>query len=113
MSQEDRHSTGGKHLDDRESQWTQAAQRHYDGEFELSTEIVYTIAEAKGVSPTEVRSPPLYECVDAACLENAFFGESAGGDSPRTNGSVQFTYAEFLVNVGNDGWIQVYEPDDR
>jgi hypothetical protein len=108
-SRDDRHSTGGQHLDDRDSEWTQAAQRHHDGEFELSTAIVYTIAEARGVSPTEVRSPPLYERVDAGCLESAFFERSADRDGPRTGGSIEFAYAEFLVRVRKDGWIQVYE----
>jgi hypothetical protein len=87
-------------------------QRHYDGEFELSTDIVYAIATARGVSPTEIRSPPLYECVDAATLEAVFFGDSTAENRPVADGAVEFRYAEFLVTVRTDGWIQVFERDE-
>jgi hypothetical protein len=92
---------------------TQVAQRHYEpnGQKELTTVIIYTIAEADGVSPSEVRSPPLYEVVDVPAIENAFFGR-VGGDSRRGVGTVEFQYTDYLVNVRSDGWVHVYEPTD-
>lgn len=93
---------------------SQVAQRHYEqsGWGELTTAIVYTIAEAEGVSPSELNSPPLYECVDAAAVEDAFFGPDVAGQSRQSVGSVEFQYTDYLVKVRSDGWIQVYEPTE-
>ncbi|AUG49600.1 hypothetical protein BVU17_18620 (plasmid) [Haloarcula taiwanensis] len=74
--------------------------------------MVYAIAEAEGVSPSEVKSPPLYECVDAAALEDTFFGPDVTGRSRQGVGSVKFHYTDYLVKVRSDGWIQVYEPTE-
>ncbi|PSQ08016.1 hypothetical protein BRC97_01135 [Halobacteriales archaeon QS_6_71_20] len=95
-------------------QW-QVAQRHYepDGQRELTTTIVYTIAEAEGVSPCEVKSPPLYESVDVPAIENAFFGPDISDESRQGVGTVEFQYADYLVKVRSDGWVQVYEPSER
>jgi hypothetical protein len=112
-TRQDRNSKEGEYLDDRTDDLTQAAQRHYDGQRELTTEIVYAVAAARGVDPTDVHSPPLYECVDAATLETALFGRSRGENRPVADGAVEFTYAEFLVTVRKDGWIQVYETGAR
>jgi len=92
--------------------WSQAAQRHYDpaDTGELTTAIVFAIAEAMGVEPQEVKSPSLYECVDAAALEDTFFGPSVTGESRQGIGTVEFRYTEYLVTVRSDGWVQVYEP---
>jgi hypothetical protein len=97
-----------------DTHWSQVAQRHYEpnGRGELTTAIVYTIAEAEGVSPSELKSPPLYECVDAAALEDTFFGPDVTGRSRQGVGSVEFQYTEYLVKVRSDGWIQVYEPTE-
>lgn len=94
--------------------WMQAAQRHYDPErdTELTTALVYAIAEAADVPPTDLKSPPLYECVDAAALENTFFGQKENGEQPESTGTVEFHYADYRVTVRNDGWIQVYETAD-
>ena len=57
--------------------WSQEAQRHYEpnGSGELTTAIIYAIAEAKDISPAELKSPPLYQVIDAPALEDTFFGE--------------------------------------
>lgn len=92
-------------------QWTQVSQRHYDpAEMgELTMAIVYAIAAARGVDPTEVLSPPLYDAVDVPAIEQAFFGSRAT-DKPGTDpGSLEFRYEEFLVEVKGDGWITVSE----
>jgi len=69
----------------------------------------YAIAAARGVDPTEVLSPPLYDAVDVPAIEQAFFGSRAT-DKPGTDpGSLEFRYEEFLVEVKGDGWITVSE----
>lgn len=88
-----------------------AAVRRFDSddEIELTTEIVYAIAEARGVDPTDVSSPPLYESVDTVALQNLFFGDRATEASSNRTLTLEFTYAEFLVRVDSDGTIAVYE----
>ncbi|MFC6977259.1 HalOD1 output domain-containing protein [Halomicroarcula sp. GCM10025709] len=97
-----------------DTDWSQVAQRHYEPEEsgELTTVIIYTIAEVEGISPTEVMSPPLYECVDTAAVENMFFGTDVTGGSRQGVGMVEFQYADYLVKVRSDGWVQVYEPTE-
>lgn len=86
------------------------AVRQYDpdGGGDLTTELVFAIADARGVDPDEVRSPPLYDSVDTVALENLFFGEfGTANDSMRTL-RLEFSYAEFVVRVESDGTIKVY-----
>jgi hypothetical protein len=94
-----------------ETHWSQVAQRHYEpgGRSELTTTIIYAIAEAEGVSPSDVESPPLYECVDVPGIEQAFFGPDVGGKDRQGIGQVEFQYTDYLVKVRSDGWVQVYE----
>lgn len=93
---------------------TQVAQRHYEhsGQGDLTTAIIFAIAEAEGVSPSEVKSPPLYEIVDVPAIEDAFFGPDVAGDSRQGVGTVEFQYTDYLVKVQSDGWIRVYEPTE-
>lgn len=95
-----------------DEQWTQVAQRHFEpgGTNELTVTIISAIAEAKGVPPTELKSPKLYDLIDAPALEDTFFGPDVGTVSRRGIGSVQFRYARYLVTVSSDGWVQVYRP---
>ena len=94
-----------------EPRWRQVAQRLYepDGDEELTTAIVFAVADAAGVSPTEVRSPPLYEVVDAAAIEDVFFGS---GRETRGTGTVEFRYQGYRVEIRSDGWIVIFEPDE-
>jgi hypothetical protein len=96
---------------DRGAHWRQVAQRHYDPDRdgELTTAIVFAVADAAGVSPKEIKSPPLYEIVDVAAIEDALFGPETPTDSRPGTGSVEFRYTDYLVTIGSDGWIQVYE----
>lgn len=91
--------------------WRQVAQRHYDPDRddELTTSIVLAIAEAADVLATELKSPPLYETIDVAAIEDAFFGVSVRNESRGGSGEVRFCHDGYLVRVKNDGWIQVYE----
>ncbi|MDR5672557.1 HalOD1 output domain-containing protein [Halalkaliarchaeum sp. AArc-GB] len=88
-----------------------AAVRRFDSddETDLTAEIVYAIAEARGVDPTEVTSPPLYESVDTVALQNLFFGDRANGAGSNRTLTLEFPYAEFLVRVDSDGTVAVYE----
>ena len=99
---------------DTETHQTQVAQRHHEpnGQGELTTAIIYAIAEAEGVSPSEVQSPPLYESVDVPAIEDAFFGPNGDKESRQGIGTVEFQYTDYLVNVQSDGWIRVYEPTE-
>lgn len=93
----------------------QTVQRHYDPEQdeELTTAIVFAIAEAEGIPATDIRSPRLYDCVDAAALEETFFGLDVTDRPRRSVGSVEFRYDDYLVKVRSDGWIQVFEDESR
>ncbi|WP_135828366.1 HalOD1 output domain-containing protein [Halorussus halobius] len=95
-----------------ETHWRQAAQRLYEPEQddELTNAVVFTIAEAESVEPSEVGAPPLYEVVDVTGIEAAFFGSGNGKAFRQGTGSVEFRYTEYLVKVRSDGWVQVYEP---
>ncbi|RBI63921.1 hypothetical protein DMJ13_05280 [halophilic archaeon] len=98
-----------------DSDWTQVAQRHYDPDDdngELTTALVFAIADAKGIAPTDLKSPPVYDCIDAAALEETFFGPDLDGESRHGVGTVEFRYDGYLVQTKSDGWIQVYEPAD-
>jgi hypothetical protein len=91
--------------------WTQVTQRHHDPEAgeELTVAIVLAVAEVEGVAPMDLE-PPLYDFVDVAALDEAFFGSDATGTSRRGVGTVEFEYGAHLVKVRSDGWIQVFEP---
>jgi hypothetical protein len=96
------------------TRWRQVAQRHYDPDenVELTTAIVFAIAEAEGVSPTEVKSPSLYESVDVAAIEDTFFGPDFGEVPQQGTGTIEFHYRQYLVKVKSDGWIQVCESNE-
>ncbi|QRV15067.1 hypothetical protein JMJ58_19500 [Haloterrigena salifodinae] len=94
-----------------DTHWQQVTQRLYDPDRDggLTTAIVFAIADAKDVSPSEVKSLPLYETVDVTGIENAFFASNNGDVSRQGTGTVNFRYTENLIKVRSDGWIQVYE----
>ncbi|RBI60815.1 hypothetical protein DMJ13_17980 [halophilic archaeon] len=106
-------SNGGPTRDP-DSDWTQVVQRHYDpdDDGELTTALVFAIADAKGIAPTDLKSPPVYDCIDAAALEDTFFGPETDGESRHGVGTVEFRYDGYLVHTRSDGWIQVYEPTE-
>jgi hypothetical protein len=89
--------------------WVQEVQLHYDPEqfADLTTALVYAIADAMDVDPTEV-TDPLYDYVDAAALEETFFGRDAGAEGSQGVGQAEFRYGDYPVTVKRDRWIQVY-----
>lgn len=96
---------------DHDKRWNQLVQRHYDPEQdgELTAAIIFAIAEAKGVSPDKVKSPPLYEVIDVPAIESSLLSSRTQGDSHQGTGTIQFCYTDNLVKIRSDGWIQVYE----
>ncbi|MFC3478984.1 HalOD1 output domain-containing protein [Halobacterium litoreum] len=88
----------------------QVAQRHYNPveDSDLTTTLVYALAEARDIDPTELKHPPLYEVVDVAGIEQALFKSHSHEQAEKAMGSVEFTYEEFRVTVSSDGWVQVY-----
>ena len=96
---------------DQTTQGRQVARRLYDPaeDVSLGTTIVYALADARGVSPVELESPTLYECVDAESLETTLFGGGRRATTRQGGGTFTFQYAEYTVTVTNDGWVEVYE----
>lgn len=60
----------------------------------VSEAVVRAVADAEGVSPTDV-TPPLYESVNPEALDDLF-------DS-RSGGHITFRYCGYEVNVHNVG----------
>jgi hypothetical protein len=79
-----------------------------DEDVELATVIVYALADALGVSPSELTSPTLYECVDVESLEIALFGDGSADRTRQTSGAVSFQYVESIVNIHGNGLVEVY-----
>lgn len=91
---------------------SQVAQRHFNptsGE-ELTSAIVFAVAEAEGIDPTAVGGPPLYEAIDVCSLHDVLFGST--GSAP-ASGHVEFEYRGHVVRVRDDGWIRVLAPTRR
>lgn len=68
----------------------------------VSGVLVEAIADAKGVSPTEV--PPLYETVDLDALSRLFERSDGAGDP---DALFSFTFEKWNVFVRGDGRIRV------
>jgi len=87
----------------------QVTRRLYDPDDEptLGTVIVYALADARNVSPTALKLPTLYDCVDVESLESTLFDDR--GVDRHTGGTVTFQYAEYAVSVTSDGWVEVYD----
>lgn len=79
-----------------------------DDDRTVSAAVVDAVAEAKGVSPTEVR-PPLHRVVDADALNQLFqSNRDAPGEEPR----VSFCYAGYEVTVRGQGEVVVRPETD-
>jgi hypothetical protein len=107
------HWTGGEPQEELDtSQWVQVNQASYDRESddELVTALVEAIADAKDADPLDsAKIPPLYESLDAAALEDTFFGPSGAERASQDGGIVTFHYTGYKVALRADGWIFVYE----
>ncbi|WP_323674824.1 HalOD1 output domain-containing protein [Halorubellus sp. PRR65] len=93
--------------------WTQVAQRHYEPDGDrFAYVVVSAIADARDVAVRDVRSPPLYDVVDATGLETALFAPDGTEPGDSNTGTVVFRYAELRVTVQSDGWVRVDGPAD-
>ncbi|WP_435178319.1 HalOD1 output domain-containing protein [Halorussus sp. AFM4] len=74
----------------------------------VSTAIVTAVAEAEGLSPTDL-APPLHDAVDPEALDRLF-----GGDRHRAEGEtrVSFTYYGYDVRVGGPDDVVVRPADE-
>lgn len=97
-----------------DADWDLALQVPFDedGDHDLTSSIVLAISEAEGVPPMDVKEPPLYEVLDVAALEAAFFGSDTVGQSSSGHHSVEFMYRSHRVVVRSDAWVQVYDPKE-
>jgi hypothetical protein len=104
----------GEHRADMAEKWRLVQQAHYEhaGRHDLTTTIIAAVAEAKGVSSPDITEPVLYDSVDIAALEDAFFGPDVTDQSRDAVGSVEFQFGEYHIELKSDGWIAVYEPTD-
>lgn len=112
---EEESPTNGKPPLEQHARWHFITQRRYDPErdAELTSAIIYALAAAMDVDPTDVRSPLLHDVVDVPAIEHAFLYGNPDGGSPSGKGSVTFRYREFLVMIDSDGWVRVYGPNGQ
>lgn len=79
-----------------------------DDDRNVSTAVVDAVADAKGISPTEIR-PPLHRVVDADALNHLFQSKRyAPGEEPR----VSFCYAGYEITVHGRGEVVVRPETD-
>ncbi|MGA9400661.1 HalOD1 output domain-containing protein [Haladaptatus sp.] len=111
MTSSNDHTADGTELaqDSDNDEMTFVTQAHYDRESrrDLTTEVIFAIADAEDVAPTDLKDPPLYDCVDIAAIEDGFFGPKINGQTRDSEGSVAFWYNQYHVEVTSDGWITV------
>ena len=96
---------------DHHTEWTQIDQAHYDDETDdLVATVVTAVADAKGVDPLNPNAMrPLYEVIDLAAIEAAFFGRPTY--DAHDGGFITFEYVGYKIAIRSDGWIFIYEPD--
>lgn len=89
-------------------------ERYYDpdGDVELVTTIVFAVADAKGLRPTDLDLPPLYGSIDASSIEGTFFRGGGANQGRANGGTVAFDYAGLHVQISDDGLVQVFEPTE-
>lgn len=106
-------STGGDARPEvpEEANWTLQVQVPFDegADHDLTSAIVVAVAEAEGVSPMDVKEPPLYEVLDVVALEESLFGSSTIGRADGNSRSVEFLYRDHRVVIRSDAWVQVYD----
>lgn len=96
-------------------EWDLVEQRSFDVESAdgLTTTIVYAVAEAEGIAPRHLKHPPLFDVIDTAALEAAFFGNHANSRAHDPNSSTEFMYRDYRIVVRSDGWVQVFGPSEE
>jgi hypothetical protein len=90
-------------------------QTHYDPDepHDLTTTIIFAVADAEGVDPPEIKTPPLYDYVDTVAVEEALFGPARRRQNHRRRESLTFNYRGHEITVRSDGWVFVRSNDGR
>jgi len=83
------------------------ARYEHDDPHDLTTAIIYAIADAEGDEPTEIKSPPLYDYIDAPAVEEALFGSRRKRNTDAGRQSINFFYRGHDITVRSDGWVFV------
>lgn len=94
-----------------DAEWTQVVQKSVDESptNSLTVTIITAIADAEGVQPMEIKSPPLYHVFDTAALEAAFFTSKDPVHLQEAETSTEFMYQGYRIVVQSDGWVRVYK----
>ena len=93
------------------NEWELATQVPFDEEatHDLTSAIIGAVAETEGVSPIEIKNPPLYEVLDITAITTAFFDSHTVGQASNGRRTVEFMYRDHRIVVRSDGWVQVFE----
>lgn len=94
--------------------WEQVVQKPLDetASQTLTTTVISAIAAAEGVNARDIKDPPLYDVLDTAALEAAFFPSSDRIQYRAGDASTEFLYRGYRVVVQRNGWVRVYERRD-
>jgi hypothetical protein len=90
-------------------------QAHYDHDepHDLTTTIIFAVADAEGVAPSEIKTPPLYDYVDTVAVEEALFGPARRRHNHTGTESLTFSYRGHDITVRSDGWVFVQSTDEK
>jgi hypothetical protein len=91
------------------------AQAHYDHDepHDLTTTIIFAVADAEGVDPPEIKTPPLYDYVDAVAVEEALFGPAHRRQNSNGTELITFCYRGHDITIRSDGWVFVRSTDEK
>lgn len=94
-----------------DTEWWLATQVPFaeEAKNDLTSAIIGAVAETEGVSQREIKEPPLYEVLDVAALETAFFASDTVGQSSDALRTVEFMYRGHRIVVRSDAWVQIFE----
>ena len=98
-----------------DAEWEVVTQKPYEesGTRGLTTTIVYAVADAEDASPLDIKTPTLYDVVDTAALERAYFGPDHDSRVHDPHSSTEFMYRGHRIEVQSDGWVVVYARIDE
>lgn len=98
-----------------EAKWELEIQVPFDAgeQHDLTSAIIVGVARTEDVSPTDIKQPPLYQILDVAALEEAFFGSDNIGQRSDNFRSVEFMYRGHRIVVRSDAWVQVYRSAEK
>ena len=95
---------------DADEDWRVVSLSHYDPveAHDLTSTIIYAIADVEQLDPVDLKNPALYDCIDVSAIEHSLFGPNRGREKQNT-GSIQFAFGDYRISVQSDGWVLVYE----